>query len=53
LKSIKHYKARIVKIYEHFKFQNSYCIVFEKLGPSLYDYLKKRDFEGFTIDLIQ
>uniref|UniRef100_A0A7E4UUA1 dual-specificity kinase n=1 Tax=Panagrellus redivivus TaxID=6233 RepID=A0A7E4UUA1_PANRE len=38
---------RIVKLHNFFDFRGHRCIVFELLGPSLYDALKKRKFKGF------
>lgn len=32
-------KHHIVKLVEAFKFGDNYCIVFEKLGDSLYDFM--------------
>ncbi|KAI5075206.1 hypothetical protein GOP47_0009282 [Adiantum capillus-veneris] len=43
--------ARVcVQFRRWFKYQNHICIVFEKLGPSLYDFLKANDFHPFTVN---
>ena len=30
-----------------------YCMVFEKLGMSLYDFLKEHDFRGYPIHYVR
>ena len=35
-----------VKLYDEFEFGENYCMVYEKLGLSLYDFLKKNKFRG-------
>ncbi|XP_047316851.1 serine/threonine-protein kinase AFC2 isoform X1 [Impatiens glandulifera] len=42
---------RCVQIRNWFEYRNHVCIVFEKLGPSLYDFLKKNNYRSFPIDL--
>ena len=32
--------------------KNDFCIVFEKLGCNLYDFLQLNNFKGFPIDYI-
>ncbi|XP_059069061.1 serine/threonine-protein kinase AFC2 isoform X1 [Cryptomeria japonica] len=44
---------RCVQMREWFEYRNHTCIVFEKLGPSLYDYLKKNNYRPFPIDLVR
>ncbi|GLJ32600.1 hypothetical protein SUGI_0655850 [Cryptomeria japonica] len=44
---------RCVQMREWFDYRNHTCIVFEKLGPSLYDYLQKNSFRPFPIDLVR
>lgn len=39
----------IVRLIEHFKFKENYCMVFENLGTSLYEILKMSNFRGFTM----
>ncbi|MCO5575848.1 hypothetical protein L7F22_029653 [Adiantum nelumboides] len=34
-----------------FEYQNHICIVFEKLGPSLFDFYKANDFHPFTVNM--
>ncbi|GAB2272464.1 CAAX prenyl protease 1 [Dionaea muscipula] len=45
--------ARCVQIQNWFEYRNHVCIVFEKLGPSLYDFLRKNSFRSFPIDLVR
>ncbi|CAK9293436.1 unnamed protein product [Gordionus sp. m RMFG-2023] len=42
-----------VKMMDHFYFRHHLCILFELLGPSLYDMLKKTNFRGFRLDLVK
>ncbi|KAJ6839298.1 serine/threonine-protein kinase AFC2 isoform X1 [Iris pallida] len=51
----KHDKAgsRCVQIRTWFDYRNHICIVFEKLGSSLYDYLRKNSYRPFPIDLVR
>ncbi|KAK9733998.1 hypothetical protein RND81_04G107100 [Saponaria officinalis] len=44
---------RCVQIRNWFDYRNHICIVFEKLGPSLYDFLRKNDYRPFPIDLVR
>ncbi|XP_019187257.1 PREDICTED: serine/threonine-protein kinase AFC1 [Ipomoea nil] len=44
---------RCVQIRNWFDYRNHICIVFEKLGPSLYDYLRKNSYRSFPIDLVR
>ncbi|KAM3320155.1 hypothetical protein P3S67_007355 [Capsicum chacoense] len=44
---------RCVQIRNWFDYRNHICIVFEKLGPSLYDFLRKNNYRLFTIDLVR
>lgn len=39
----------IVKMYSHFEFDGYYCMVFERLGVSLYDFLKSQDHRGLPM----
>ncbi|KAF5202472.1 Serine/threonine-protein kinase AFC2 [Thalictrum thalictroides] len=45
--------ARCVQIRNWFDYRNHICIVFEKLGPSLYDFLRKNNYRSFPIDLVR
>ncbi|XP_026381943.1 serine/threonine-protein kinase AFC2-like isoform X3 [Papaver somniferum] len=42
-----------VQIRSWFDYRNHICIVFEKLGPSLYDFLRKNNYRSFPIDLVR
>ncbi|XWS51315.1 hypothetical protein CRYUN_Cryun12cG0166400 [Craigia yunnanensis] len=44
---------RCVQIRHWFDYRNHICIVFEKLGPSLYDFLRKNNYHSFPIDLVR
>ncbi|MQM13687.1 hypothetical protein Taro_046616 [Colocasia esculenta] len=44
---------RCVQIRNWFDYRNHICIVFEKLGPSLYDFLRKNSFRSFPIDMVR
>ncbi|XP_008796986.2 serine/threonine-protein kinase AFC2-like isoform X2 [Phoenix dactylifera] len=44
---------RCVQIRNWFDYRNHICIVFEKLGPSLYDFLRKNGYRPFPIDLVR
>jgi len=43
----------IVKLIEHFAYKKNYCMVFENLGMSLYEVLKKFNYRGFTMKQVQ
>ncbi|KAL9235610.1 hypothetical protein vseg_010355 [Gypsophila vaccaria] len=45
--------SRCVQIRNWFDYRNHICIVFEKLGPSLYDFLRKNDYRPFPIDSVR
>ncbi|KAF9607726.1 hypothetical protein IFM89_039217 [Coptis chinensis] len=45
--------TRCVQIQNWFDYRNHICIVFEKLGPSLYDFLRKNSYRSFPIDLVR
>ncbi|CAA7389573.1 unnamed protein product [Spirodela intermedia] len=45
--------TRCVQIRNWFDYRNHICIVFEKLGPSLYDFLRKNSFRSFPIDMVR
>ncbi|KAI9108885.1 hypothetical protein K1719_020190 [Acacia pycnantha] len=44
---------RCVQIRNWFDYRNHICIVFEKLGASLYDFLRKNNYRSFPIDLVR
>ncbi|XP_022743125.1 serine/threonine-protein kinase AFC1 isoform X2 [Durio zibethinus] len=45
--------VRCVQIRNWFDYRNHICIVFERLGPSLYDFLRKNSYRSFPIDLVR
>lgn len=45
--------TRCVQMRNWFDYRNHICIVFEKLGPSLYDFLRKNNYCPFPIDLVR
>jgi len=45
--------TRYVQIRNWFDYRNHICIVFEKLGPSLYDFLRRNSYRSFPIDLVR
>ncbi|EAS00348.2 Serine/Threonine kinase domain protein (macronuclear) [Tetrahymena thermophila SB210] len=46
------YQKRIVNLVDFFVFRNHFCLVFEMLELSLYDYLKNTKFCGFSFSVI-
>ncbi|KAH7372867.1 hypothetical protein KP509_17G025500 [Ceratopteris richardii] len=42
-----------VQMKRWFDYQNHVCIVFEKLGSSLFDFLKENDFQPFSVDQVR
>ncbi|KAG8641691.1 serine/threonine-protein kinase AFC2 isoform X2 [Manihot esculenta] len=45
--------SRCVQIRNWFDYRNHICIVFEMLGPSLYDFLRKNNYRPFPVDLVR
>eukprot|EP00252_Welwitschia_mirabilis_P012704 TRINITY_DN2806_c0_g1_i5.p1 TRINITY_DN2806_c0_g1~~TRINITY_DN2806_c0_g1_i5.p1 ORF type:complete len:337 (-),score=41.47 TRINITY_DN2806_c0_g1_i5:303-1313(-) len=45
--------ARCVQMYDWFDYRNHVCIVFEKLGPSVFDFLRKNRYHPFPIDIVR
>ncbi|XP_028951224.1 serine/threonine-protein kinase AFC1-like isoform X3 [Malus sylvestris] len=45
--------SRCVQIRNWFDYRNHICIVFEMLGPSLYDFLRKNNYRAFPVDLVR
>jgi serine/threonine protein kinase len=41
-----------VQLLAHFQFQGHFCLVFESLGRSLYDYLKKNEYRPFPFPMV-
>lgn len=42
-----------VVMHDAFTFRGHYCMVFESLGPSLYDFLKRHNYQGFPIFCVE
>ncbi|CAM8892330.1 unnamed protein product [Rhodiola kirilowii] len=42
-----------VQMRDWFDYRNHICIVFEKLGPSLFDFLKRNKYMPFPVDLVR
>ncbi|KAK6140665.1 hypothetical protein DH2020_025599 [Rehmannia glutinosa] len=45
--------SHCVKMHGWFDYRNHICIVFEKLGPSLFDFLKRNKYSPFPVDLVR
>ncbi|KAF5797760.1 putative dual-specificity kinase CMGC-CLK family [Helianthus annuus] len=45
-------RSLCVQIRNWFDYRNHICIVFEKLGPSLFDFLKRNKYSPFPVDLV-
>ncbi|XP_031405116.1 serine/threonine-protein kinase AFC3 isoform X2 [Punica granatum] len=45
--------SHCVQICNWFDYRSHICIVFEKLGPSLYDFLKRNRYHPFPVDLVR
>ena len=45
--------SHCVKLIDWFDHCDQVCIVFEELGPSLFDTLQKNNFKGFSLSLIR
>ncbi|KAF9681153.1 hypothetical protein SADUNF_Sadunf06G0195900 [Salix dunnii] len=45
--------SRCVQIRNWFDYRSHICIVFEKLGPSLFDFLKRNKYSPFPVDLVR
>jgi serine/threonine protein kinase len=43
------HKSKIVQLIEHFPLDENYCLVFEKLGKSLFDVIKDNQYKGKLI----
>lgn len=46
-------KRHCVQMKHWFDFRGHICMVFEKLGLSLYDFLRKNHYQPFSIDMVQ
>ena len=42
-----------VHMREWFEYRHHVCMVFEKLGLSLYDFLRKNSYKPFHVDLVR
>ncbi|GKY98399.1 hypothetical protein MPSEU_000797400 [Mayamaea pseudoterrestris] len=42
-----------VRLFDSFTFHGHYCLAFESLGPSLYDFLKRNDYSPFPMIVVQ
>ncbi|TYI79901.1 hypothetical protein E1A91_D05G054100v1 [Gossypium mustelinum] len=45
--------SHFVQISNWFDYRNHICIVFERLGPSLFDFLKRNKYCPFPVDLVR
>jgi serine/threonine protein kinase len=45
--------SHCVFMHDSFSFNGHYCMVLERLGPSLYDYMKRHDYQPFPMICIQ
>ena len=45
-------KFHCVRLIEWFDYRGHVCMVFEKLGLSLYDFLKKNSYRPFHLDMV-
>ncbi|KAF8088163.1 hypothetical protein N665_0550s0022 [Sinapis alba] len=46
-------RKRCVQMKDWFDYRNHICIVFEKLGPSLFDFLKRNKYSAFPLALVR
>ena len=46
-------KANIVRLHDCFIFKNHVCLVFELLGLNLFEVIKKNNYHGLSMNLIQ
>ncbi|XP_057542587.1 serine/threonine-protein kinase AFC2-like isoform X2 [Amaranthus tricolor] len=47
----RHYSC--VQMRNWFDYRNHICIVFEMLGPSLFEFLRKNNYQSFPVDLVR
>ncbi|KAL8110010.1 serine/threonine-protein kinase AFC3 isoform X2 [Apium graveolens] len=45
--------SHCVQILTWFDYRNHICIVFERLGPSLFDFLRRNEYSPFPVDLVR
>lgn len=43
----------VVTMYSHFNYHGHYCLVFERLGMSLYEFIKRNDYRGFPMEIVR
>lgn len=46
-------RSHFVEMHDSFSFQGHFCMVFESLGPSLYDFMKRHDYQPFPMPCVQ
>ena len=46
-------RARVVRLLEWFDWRGHICMVFERLGPSLYDFLRRNSYRPFALDFVR
>ncbi|KAJ3671102.1 hypothetical protein LUZ60_008528 [Juncus effusus] len=49
----KNYHSHCVQIRRWFDYRNHICIVFERLGPSIFDFLKRNKYQPFPLQLVR
>ena len=42
----------VVRLLEWFNYRGHVCMVFERLGPSLYDCLRRNNYRPFPLDMV-
>ena len=42
-------QSRIVRLFDEFEYEGHYCLLFERLGQSLYDILREGGFRGIKV----
>ena len=45
--------SHCAKMFDAFTFAGHYCMVFESLGPSLYDFLKRQKYQPFPLECVR
>ena len=46
-------KRGCVRMKDWFDYRGHVCMVFEKLGLSLYDFLRKNHYHGFSLEMVR
>jgi serine/threonine protein kinase len=52
-KQFKENKSSCVEMFSDFDFNGFYCLVFEPLGISIYDFIKLNNYKGFSLDIVK